>query len=143
MRARFLVPLALLALLALARPAAASVGLGLGADWIEGDQGDFNLTLGVDNHLTRFFSIGGRAGVAFFKHSDNVVVPIDLKLGVHIQRVYFEGLVGPWMRFEGDDHFLLHAAFGFGLESGSLAGGLEVGRLEDASMFGLRVAFRL
>lgn len=143
MRARCLAPLALLALLSLARPAAASVNLGVGADWVEGDTSDFNLTLGVDSYLTRFFSIGGRAGAAFFEHDDRVFVPVDLKLGLHIQSVYFEGMVGPWMQFEDGDLFHVHAAFGFGLESRSLAGGLEVGRLEHASMVGLRVAFRL
>jgi len=144
MRTRCMVPLlALLALLALTRPAAASVDLGLGADWIQGGHSDLNLTLGVDSYLVRFFSIGGRAGVAFFEHSDGVVVPVDLKLGLHIQRVYFEGLVGPWMQFGDGDLFHFHVAFGFGLESRSLAGGLEVGRVEDATMVGLRLAIKL
>ncbi len=143
MRARCLVPLALLALVALTRPAAASVDLGVGADWLRGGTTEFNLTLGVDSYLTRLFSIGGRAGVAFFEDSDHVGVPIDLKLGLHIQRIYFEGLVGPWMQFDDGDLFHVHVAFGFGLESRSLAGGLEVGRLEHATMVGLRLAIKL
>ena len=143
MRARCLIPLALLALLALPRPAAASVALGLGADWIEGNHGGLNLTLNVDNHLARYLSVGGRAGAAFFEHDSRIVVPLDLRLGLHIQRVYFEGLVGPWMQFDSDDHFHFHVAFGFGLESRSLAGGLEVGRLDHAAMVGLRLALKL
>jgi hypothetical protein len=143
MRARFLAPLALLALVAMNRPAAASVNLGVGADWIKGGTSEFNLTLGVDSYLARFLSIGGRAGAAFFEDSDHVVVPVDLKLGIHVERVYFEGLVGPWMQFGPGDLFQVHAAFGFGLESRSLAGGLEVGRLEHTTMLGLRLAFKI
>ncbi len=143
MRARCLIPLALLALLALTRPAAAATALGLGADWIEGNHGDFNLTLSVDKYLASTFSVGGRAGAAFFEHDNRIGVPLDLRLGLHIQRVYFEGLVGPWMQFDSDDLLHFHVAFGFGLESRSLAGGLEVGRLDHAAMIGLRLAFRL
>ena len=135
--------LALVALAGFARPANASVNLGLGADWIEGGVGELNLTLGVDTFLARNLSLGGRAGVAFFDDSHHLGIPIDLRLKLHVQRVYFEGLVGPWMLIDDGDLFRFHGAFGFGLESGSLAFGLEVGRLGRATMLGLRLAFRL
>jgi hypothetical protein len=133
----------LVALLGFARPAQASVNLGLGADWIEGDTNDFNLTLGADSFIARNLALGGRAGVAFFDDAHHVGVPIDLKLKLHVQRVYFEGLVGPWILFDAADRLHLHGAFGFGLEAGSLAIGLEVGKLSHATLVGLRLLFRL
>jgi hypothetical protein len=134
---------AAVAMVGLARPADASVNLGLGADWIEGGVGELNLTLGADTFLARSLSLGGRAGVAFFDDSHHVEIPIDFRLKLHVQRIYFEGLVGPWMRINDGDLFRFHGAFGFGLESGSLAFGLEVGRLAQSTMLGLRLAFRL
>jgi hypothetical protein len=125
------------------RPAHASVNLGLGADWIEGGVDELNLTLGADAFLARSLSLGGRAGVAFFDDSHHLGIPIDLRLKLHIQRIYFEGLVGPWMLIDSGDLFRVHGAFGFGIESGGLAFGLEVGRLGHATMLGLRLAFRL
>lgn len=140
----FSVPLlVLVALFAFARPAKASVNLGLGADWIEGGVGEFNLTLGADSFLARGFSIGGRAGVAIFDDSHHLGIPIDFRLKLHVQRIYFEGLVGPWALIDSGDLFRFHGAFGFGLESGSLAFGIEVGRLGQATLLGLRLAFRL
>lgn len=134
---------ALVALLGIVRPAQASVNLGLGADWIEGGSNDFNLTLGADTFLARSFSLGGRAGVAFFDDAHHVGIPIDLRLKLHVQRIYFEGLVGPWLLIDAGDRLHLHGAFGFGLEAGSLALGLEVGKLSKATLIGLRLTFRL
>lgn len=144
MRARhILAVLATFAVIGFARPADASVSLGVGADWIEGDTGELNLTLGVDSYLARSLSIGARAGVAFFGDSHNIGVPVDFDLKIHIQRVYFEGLVGPWFLIDSGDLFRVHGAFGFGLTSGSIDFGLEVGALSHARMLGLRLAFRL
>jgi len=144
MRARLgLSVLSLLAFLALARPAEASVTLGLGADWLEGGTGELNLTLGADSFLARNISLGGRAGAAFFDNSHNVGIPIDLSLKVHIERIYFQGLVGPWILLDSNNLFQFHGAFGFGLESGSILFGAEVGRLSHATMLGLRLGFRL
>jgi len=126
-----------------ARPANASVNLGLGADWIEGGVGELNLTLGADAYLARSFSIGGRGGVAFFDDSHHLGIPIDFRFRLHVQRIYFEGLVGPWMLIDSGDLFRFHGAFGFGIESGRVAFGLEVGRLGRATLLGLRLAFRL
>lgn len=133
----------LIALFGLVRPAQASVNLGLGADWIEGDVDEFNLTLGADSFLTHHLSLGGRAGVAFFDSAHHLGVPIDMRLKLHVQRIYFEGLVGPWLLFDSDEHFYFHGAFGFGIETGSLALGLEVGTLRHAAMIGLRLLFRI
>ena len=147
MRARNIFPLisivAIVTLAGFVRPANASVNLGLGADWIEGGVGELNLTLGADTFVARRLSIGGRAGVAFFDDSHHLGIPIDFRLKLHVQRIYFEGLVGPWMLIDSGDLFRVHGAFGFGLESGSLAFGLEVGVLGRAAMLGLRLAFRL
>ena len=134
---------ALVALLGVVRPAQASVNLGLGADWIEGGSNDFSLTLGADAALARNFSLGGRAGVAFFDDAHHVGIPVDLRLRLHVQRIYFEGLVGPWLLIDAGDRLHFHGAFGFGLEAGSLAVGLEVGKLSRATLIGLRLTFRL
>jgi hypothetical protein len=134
---------AAVAIVGLVRPANASVNLGLGADWIEDGVGEFNLTLGADTFLARRLSLGGRAGVAFFDDSHHLGIPIDFRLKLHVQRIYFEGLAGPWMLIDSGDLFRFHGAFGFGLESGGLGFGLEVGRLGRATMLGLRLAFRL
>jgi hypothetical protein len=134
---------ALLALLGVVRPAQAAVNLGLGADWIEGGSNDLSLTLGADRFVARHLSLGGRAGVAFFDNAHDLGIPIDLKLRVHVQRIYFEGLAGPWLLIDAGDRLHVHGAFGFGIESGSLAVGLEVGKLSHATVLGLRLAFRL
>ena len=147
MRIRSLVSVAavltVLLLPTLARPAQASVNLGLGADWIEGGNHDFNLTLGADSFLAHNLSLGGRAGVAFFDDGHDLAIPVDLRLKLHIQRIYFEGLVGPWFLIDSGDLFHFHGAFGFGIEAGSVAFGLEVGKLSHATLVGLRLLFRL
>jgi hypothetical protein len=144
MRARHVLALLVtLAALGFARPAAAEVQLGLGADWIEGGTGEFNVTLGAETWLARHLTVGGRAGAAFFGDSNDVAVPIDFLLKVHVQRIYFEGLVGPWVMIDSGDLFRFHGAFGFGLESRNVTFGLEVGVLRDATMVGARLAFRL
>jgi len=127
----------------LAPRAQASVNLGLGADWIEGGSKDFNLTLGADSFVARNLSLGGRAGVAFFDDGHHLGIPVDLRLRLHVQRIYFEGLVGPWFIVDSSDLFEFHGAFGFGLEAGNVAFGLEVGKLSHATMVGLRLLFRL
>jgi hypothetical protein len=144
MRARHFLPLvATLAVLAAARPASASTELGVGADWIEGGTGELNVTLGVDTWLARHLTLGGRFGAAFFDSSDNLGVPVDVRLRLHLQRVYFEGMVGPWFMIDAGDLLRFHGAFGFGLETRNVTFGLEVGQLSDATMLGLRLALRL
>jgi hypothetical protein len=144
MRVRLLLTsIVLVALLAVPRPARASASLGLGADWIAGGTNDFSLTLAADSFVARHLSLGGRAGAAFFHDFRHAGIPIDFRLTIHVQRIYFEGLVGPWLLFDGNDRLHFHGAFGFGLEAGALAVGLEVGKLSEATMLGLRLTFRL
>ena len=101
MHARHVLPLlGALVVLGFARPADASVNLGLGADWIEGGTGELNLTLGADSFLARNISVGGRAGVAFFGDSNTIAIPLDVRLKLHLQRIYFQGLVGPWFMID-------------------------------------------
>jgi hypothetical protein len=147
MRTPYTLPLlalvAFLGVLGAARPARASVNLGLGADWIQHGNGELNLTLGADGFIARRISLGGRAGVAFFDDGNHLGIPIDFCLKLHVQRIYFAGLLGPWLLIDAGDRFRLHAAFGFGIESGGIDFGLEVGSLEDVTLLGLRLAFRL
>lgn len=141
--------LPLLAALALAaalwsRPAEATVRLGLGADyWFDPEVGSLQLTLSADTPLAKRTTIGGRFGVVVTSGADDVAVPIDLQLRIRGRRLYFEGLVGPWIFFEGDA-LRIHAALGFGLLTrGGMSFGLEVGWVDPTAIAGVRLAFRL
>ena len=140
--------LTLIASLALAaalwsRPAAASVRLGLGADyWFDPEIGSLQLTLAADTPLARRTTIGGRFGLLVTSGDNDVAVPIDLQLRVRGRRLYFEGLVGPWIFFT-DDALRIHAGVGFGLLSRSFSFGLEVGWVDPTAIAGVRLAFRL
>ena len=129
------------AALLVSSPAKAAVRLGLGADYWVGYGGLFNLTLGVDTRLARNILIGGRFGA--LATTDPVFgVPLDFEFRVDLGRIYLNALVGPWIMF-GDSRILAHAAIGFGLESGPISFGLEVGYLTPTPMAGLRLAFRI
>lgn len=141
---RAVLALAVLAVLSLARPAAARTTLGLGADWlVDPEAGELQLTLAADTPLARRVSLGARFGVMYLPDPDRVGAPIDGRLRIRSGRIYAEGLVGPWIVFDDDDSLRLHAAFGFGLITRSLTFGLEVGWLDPTSMVGVRVAFPL
>lgn len=138
-----LLALAALAAALLARPAEASVQLGLGADyWFDPELGALQLTLAADTPLARRATIGGRFGVVVTSGPNEVGVPIDLRLRIRGRRLYFDGLVGPWIFFDGDA-LRIHAALGFGILSGSMSFGLEVGWLDPTATAGVRLAFRL
>jgi hypothetical protein len=139
--ARLLAAAALLALLAGAAPAAAAVELGLGADWIRNGSGELNLTLAADTWVARRLTVGGRFGVALFGSSSDLGVPVDGRIRLHLQRVYLEGLVGPWFLFGGGDLIRVHGALGFGLETRHVNVGLEVGALGGNAMLGVRLGF--
>jgi hypothetical protein len=135
---------AVLAALAVARPASAGTALGLGADWlVDPEGGALQLTLAADTPLARRVTIGARFGVMLLTEPDRVGVPVDGRLRIRSGRLYAEGLVGPWIVFDDDDALRLHAAFGFGLVTRSLSFGLEVGWLDPTSLVGVRVAFPL
>ncbi len=135
---------AVLALLATARPAAASTALGLGADWlVDPERGALQLTLAAETRLARHVTVGARFGAVGLGDPTRFGAAIDGRLRIRGSRVYAEGLVGPWILFNDDDHLRIHAAFGFGLLTRSLSFGLEVGWLDPTSMIGVRVAFPL
>ncbi|MDF1565159.1 MAG: hypothetical protein P1V51_19130 [Deltaproteobacteria bacterium] len=128
----------------LARPAAAEVRLGLGADWVvEEAAGIFELTLAVDTPVARKLTVGGRFGVALLAPGVGLGVPIDLNLRVKFgrSRVYLEGLIGPWIFFDGGDTLRFHGAIGFGLRKKAFEIGLEVGVLNRSPLLGLRLAW--
>ncbi|WP_242335071.1 MULTISPECIES: hypothetical protein [unclassified Anaeromyxobacter] len=136
--------LAVAAALAWARPADASVALGLGADYLlDPEIGEFQLTLGVATPLARHLSVGARFGAMLLSEPSRVGVPLDVKLRVRMDRLYVEGLAGPWIVFDDDDALKLHAAVGFGLVARAVSFGLEVGYLDPTAMIGVRLAFPL
>lgn len=135
---------AALALLAAARPAAASTSLGLGADYlVDPESGELQLTLAADTRLVQRATIGVRFGAMYLSEPDRFGIPIDGRLRIRGKRLYAEGLVGPWLVFDSGDTVRLHAAFGFGLLTRSLSFGVEVGWMDPTSMIGVRVAFPL
>ena len=138
------VSLTVAAALAWARPAEASVALGLGADYLlDPEVGEFQLTLAVATPLARHLSVGARFGAMLLSEPSRVGVPIDVKLRVRMDRLYVEGLAGPWIVFDDDDALKLHAGVGFGLLTGGMSLGLEVGYLDPTAMVGVRLAFPL
>ncbi len=133
---------ATLAALAAARPAAASTSLGLGADYLVDPQsGELQLTLAADAPLVRHATIGVRFGAMYLADPGRFGVPIDGRLRIRGDRLYAEGLVGPWLVFDSGDTVRLHAAFGFGLLTKSFSFGVEVGWMDPTSVVGVRLAF--
>lgn len=142
-RSRLLLALVALAAALSSRPAAASVQLGLGADyWFDPEVGALQVTLAVDRPLAKRTTIGGRFGLLLTSGPNDVAVPIDLRLRIRGRQLYFDGLVGPWIFF-GDDPLRIHAALGFGILSGGMSLGLEVGWVDPSAIAGIRLAFRL
>jgi hypothetical protein len=140
---RFALPMLLcLGMCLLAGSARASTALGIGADYWVDQGGAFELTLAADTHLARRLTLGGRFGVMMATGPNNVGAPIDLRLRLRVQRVYVEGLAGPWIIFRPDP-LRAHAAFGFGLAASEVQLGLEVGWLDPGPLIGLRLGFPL
>jgi hypothetical protein len=139
-------------------PARADVRLGLGVDywagyssgywggyWAEMGNGFLSLTIAVDGPIARSLHVGGRFGALVTGGSPNTFgVPLDLFLRAHLGsgRVYLEGLLGPWFFFASPMQFHFHGAFGFGLQSGGLVFGLEVGWIRSPHA-GLRLGFQI
>ncbi len=121
---------------------AASLQLGLGADYWMTESGVFDLTLGIHAHVARHIGVGGRFGVALVTSPSTVAIPLDLVLSAEFSRFYVEGLAGPWIVFEGQA-VRGHAALGFGLRTRSLQVGIEAGWLDPKGIVGLRLAFPL
>ena len=122
--------------------AATSLRLGLGADYWFVESATFQFTLGVETNLDGPFYIGGRFGALLVPSGNTLGVPIGLVVRANLPRhLYLEGLVGPWLFFEGDA-FRAHGAFGFGLQGRELSFGVEVGYLSPEPTIGLRLGYR-
>jgi hypothetical protein len=124
-----------------ARPSS-SVQLGLGADWLlDPETGAFQLTFAADRWIARNTSFGARFGALFLSDPGRVGVPIDARLRFRADRLYLEGLIGPWIVFDDDDALRFHAGVGFGLYASGFQLGLELGYLDPTSTVGVRLAF--
>jgi hypothetical protein len=122
---------------------AASIRLGLGADYWFDEGAAFQGNLGVETHLAGPLHLGGRFGVAFLTKPGTLGIPIDLVLSLNLsRRFYLEGLVGPWIVIDHGETLRAHAAFGFGLKSGALTFGLEVGYASPEPILGVRLGYR-
>jgi hypothetical protein len=120
------------------------IALGLGADYlVDPEVGEFQLTLAYESHLARMLTAGVRAGVLLTGDPTKVGAPIDFRLRLRTHRLYFDGLVGPWLVFDSGDTLRFHGALGFGLLTGAMSLGLEVGALDHTGMIGLRLGFSL
>jgi hypothetical protein len=122
--------------------AAASIRLGVGADyWFTGTS-EFNFTAAPMLSLTPGVSLGGRFGMLLVSSPATAGVPLDVQLRISIQHLYLEGSVGPWILF-ADKPVHTHVAFGFGLQAGIVSIGVEAGWLEPSAVMGARLALRL
>ncbi len=131
-----------LVLAALPGRADASVALGLGGDYlVDPHAGAFELTLAADTPVVRHLTVGARFGAALFTDPGRFGIPLDARIRLRVQRVYLEGLVGPWFVFDDGQVVRLHAGFGFGVASRSAQVGIEVGYLDPSTTIGLRLAF--
>ncbi len=85
--------------------------------------------------------MGGRFGALITTLPYTFGAPIDLVVRGTLanDRVYFEGLIGPWILF-AEYPLRAHLAFGFGLQGSGLAFGFEVGWLDPSPIAGLRLA---
>jgi hypothetical protein len=149
---RIALALSALALLLAASPAearrggrrarSANVALGLGADYIlDPELGELQVTFALETPVARGLTVGARFGGLLTE--DDVGAPIDFRLRLRTHGLYIDGLVGPWLVFDSGDTVRFHGALGFGLLSGSMSFGAEVGALGDSGIVGLRLAFSL
>jgi hypothetical protein len=143
---RFVPVAAVLWLLAPAT-ANADVRLGLGADyWATPRVGFVTLTFAVDGYIAPHLQIGGRLGGLLTGSPYTVGVPLDLLLRASLagEHIYFEGLLGPWLFLQPYGLGMrFHGAFGFGVQSGGLLFGFEVGWLDPSPHAGLRLGFQI
>jgi hypothetical protein len=130
------------ALLLAARPAAAGPSFGLGADYLtDPSAAAFELVLAADTRVARGLTVGGRIGALLATGGIGPGVPIDARLRLRLDRLYVDGLVGPWVFFGDGDSVRLHAAIGFGVVRRGVQLGLEVGWVDPSAMVGVRVAW--
>jgi hypothetical protein len=152
---RIALSLAALALLLSATPAEAArrgggrargprVALGLGADYIvDPEMGELQLTFALETPVARGLTAGARFGALVTVDPEDVGAPIDFRLRLRTHGLYLDGLVGPWLVFDSGDTLRFHGAFGFGILTGSMSLGVEVGFLDRSGIIGLRLAFSL
>lgn len=122
-----------------------SVELGAGADqhWTDPREGLLQVTLAAEMKFGDRATIGGRAGGALMSKRDPLfAIPTDLVLGVHFTDLYVELLGGPWILPDRGE-VLAHAAAGVGVETKSMALGVEAGYLEQKPIAGLRFTMKL
>ncbi len=135
--------LLLVAALAPARAAHAVEGsLGLGGHYWFAERAVFDADAIIRQRLTSAFSIGARVGVALSASPVDVGIPLDFVMRVDVSRVYFEAAGGAWIFFDGE-RVAPHVSGGFGLVSGNLTFGPEVGWLDPRAILGLRLTYRL
>lgn len=131
------------AALAPARPAqAVEVSLGLGGHYWFAEQAIFDADAVIRQRLAGSFSIGGRVGVALGASPVDVGIPLDFLMRLDASRFYFEVAGGAWIFFDAE-RVRPHVSGGFGLVSGNLTFGPEVGWLEPRAIMGLRLTYRL
>ena len=139
-------PLAALAAVAIALPARATpISLRLGADaLLNGGPGVFSLGLGLESGLGKRVSVGARLGGLITTSPTTGGIPLDVFLRVRVNRIYFEGVGGPWIFFSNGDTVRGHIAGGLGLLMHDWEFGAEVGYLSpDRTQLGLRIGVRL
>jgi hypothetical protein len=123
---------------------AVEIRLGLGASYWFERTGLFDLTLGVNGRIVGPLYIGGRVGAGVTTSGPNVIIPINLVVGVIIVEglLYIEGMGGPWIAIDTGDTLRGHGALGFGFLRGMFWVGVEAGYLEPDAILGVRLGLR-
>jgi hypothetical protein len=135
-----------LALVVIAAPRpceATSLRLGLGAHYWLSMAGLFDFNLAIEAPIARSLSVGGRFGAGITASPTDVVIPLDLLFDVHLSRLYLEIAAGPWIFVDSGSAVRAHFSFGFGLDTGSITFGPEIGYLDPRGIIGVRLGFRI
>jgi len=104
----------------------------------------FSLGLGLESGLGKRVSVGARLGGLITTSPTTGGIPLDVFLRVRINRVYVEGVGGPWIFFSNGDTVRGHFAGGLGLLMHDWEFGAEIGYLSpDRTQLGLRIGVRL
>ena len=119
---------------------AADLRMGVGANYWFDRGGLFDVNLSVLGRVTRRVQVGGRFGAFYATRPEDLGVPVDILLRGSFDGFYVEGMAGPWIRFE-EDPILGHVAFGFGVQGGGLAAGVEIGYLDPVPIAGVKLSF--
>ncbi|MDX2009177.1 MAG: hypothetical protein SFW67_03250 [Myxococcaceae bacterium] len=141
---------ALALVLCLVAPKALAVGVEIdvaGGYWFAGTP-QFQGRLGINQQLTKFGTssrlvLGLNAGVFWNTAGTRIGIPVDLTLALHVSRVFFAVVGGPWFHFNDNDVLRAHLGGEFGVTFGRIFSvSIEAGWLQPAPLLLGRLGVR-